>query len=376
MSAAAERAGHADWGEDAFAEPLTLLIESSLATARLSETGRGVLRSVLLRHLRNRLDLRARLDRRPQAGQTQLEAPIVITGLPRTGTSVLHNLLAQDPRHRFLRLWEGLHPVPPEPGHGPDEATLMGQAETWLERFYAMAPGFRAVHPLTPQGPEECDALLQNSFASQHFDDMFDAEAYSRWFYGADLRREYAYYALQLRLLSSGPGAPKRWVLKSPGHLGHLDALLRALPGARVLHCHRDPARAVPSYASLILTVRRPNTDAICPERLGEQALARCTKAMTRALRVRAAAEERSFLDVSFPALVADPVRTVARVYEWLGIALDPAVEASMRRWLAENPRDRHGSHDYDPRAFDLPRERTRAAFGDYLDRFESFCVG
>ncbi|MGI8411572.1 MAG: sulfotransferase family protein [Solirubrobacteraceae bacterium] len=374
MSAAAARAGYDNWDQDGFVEPLTLLIESSLATGHLSETGRRVLRSVLLRHLRNRLDVRAHLDRRPQAAHRQLEAPIVITGLPRTGTSLLHNLLAQDPRHRFLRLWEGLHPTAPEPGQGPDEATLVRQAERWLERFYALAPGFRAVHPLTPQGPEECDALLQNSFTSQHFDDMFDAEAYSRWFHAADLQREYAYYALQLRLLSSDRDAHRRWVLKSPGHLGHLDALLGTLPGARVVHCHRDPAQAVPSYASLILTVRAPNTEAISPERIGEQALARCTAAMSRALRVRAGAEESSFYDLSFRALVADPIRTVTRLYAWLGTRLDPQVEASMRRWLAENPRDRHGSHDYDPVAFELPQERVRAALRDYLDRFESFC--
>ncbi len=374
MSAAAEQAGADDWGDEGFTEPLGLLIDACRATGQLSATGWRVLRSVLLRHLRNRLYLQAYVTRRPDAAQTPLDSPIVITGLPRTGTTVLHNLLALDPRHHVLTLWQALHPVPPEAGQEPDEATLVRQAETWLKRFYAMAPGFRTVHPLTARGPEECDALLQNAFASQHFDDMFDAEAYSRWFYETDLDREYAYYALQLRVLSSRPGARTRWVLKSPGHLGQLAALLRALPGARIVHCHRDPALAVGSYASLIATVRRPNSDVRSPQRIGEQALQRCTIAMNRALRVRARQDERSFFDVSLPALVAEPVETVARIYEWLGIPRDATAEAAMRRWLAENPRDRHGSHEYDTGAYGLSADRTRAAFGGYLDRFGALC--
>ena len=375
MSAAAERAGLDRWGDEGFIAPLSLLVGSCEATGHLSSTGRRVLRSVLLRHLRNRLELQAFLDRRPQPAQAPLEAPLVVTGLPRTGTSLLHNLLAVDPRHRFLPLWRALHPVPSEPGHGPDEATLLGQAETWLERFYAMAPEFRAIHPLTSTGPEECDALLQNAFASQHFDDMFDAEAYSRWFYETDLDREYSYYALQLRTLTPGREAHKRWVLKSPGHVGQIDALRRALPGVRIVHCHRDPARAVPSYAGLILTVRRPNSEPLSPARVGEQALWRSATAANRALYARARSDADSFFDVSFPDLVADPIDTVARIYEWLGTSLEPDAEASMRRWLVENPQDRHGTHEYDPFVFDLPPERVRAEFAAYLDRFEPLCV-
>ncbi|HWF35486.1 MAG TPA: sulfotransferase, partial [Solirubrobacteraceae bacterium] len=355
---------------------LSLLIESTLATGRLSPTGEEVLRSALLRHLRNRLYMQAHLERRPHAADTPLDAPLIVTGLPRTGTTLLHNLLAQDPRHRFLPLWRALHPVPEEAPHGPDEVTLAGQAETWLERFYAMVPGFRAIHGLTPCGPEECDALLQNAFASQHFDDMFDAEAYSRWFYETDLDREYAYYALQLRLLTPGREANKRWVLKSPGHLGQLDALRRALPGARIVHCHRDPARAAASYASLIITVRRPNSEPLSPERIGEQALWRGATAMTRALRVRAGPDDGSFFDVSYADLVAHPIATVTRIYEWLGAApLDPVAETAMRRWVAENPPDRHGAHSYDPRFFDLPADRVRSQFVAYLDRFEPLCA-
>jgi len=365
--------GHDDWGDQGFVEPLGLLLEGCRATGQLNEMGSRVLRSVVLRHLRNRLYVQAYLDRRPEAAGRHLERPLVVTGLPRTGTSLLHNLLAQDPQHRFLRLWEALHPVPPEDADGPDEATLVQQAETWLQRFYAMAPDFQAIHPLTARGPEECDALLQNAFASLHFDDMFDAEAYSRWFHSATLEREYAYYALQLRVLSPDPAATRRWLLKSPGHLGHLDALLKALPGAVILHCHRDPARAVASYASLITTVRRPNSHEVSPAAVGEQALHRCANALDRALRARTAAGEQHFVDVSFPGLVADPVGTVRGIYERLDAQLDEQVAAAMGRWVADHPADRHGKHRYDGECFALPAQRVREAFAAYRERFAPY---
>lgn len=375
MARAAESVGREDWGDPQFVEPLSLLVEGCLRTGRLTTVGQKVLRSVVLRHLRNRLSIQGYLDRWPGTPERALGRPLVITGLPRTGTSLLHNLLARDPQHRFLRLWEALHPIPPD-GDELDEPTLVRQAETWLERFYAIAPQFKAIHPLTPRGPEECDALLQNAFASQHFDDMFDAPAYSEWFNSGQLQREYHYYALQLRVLSPEQSPDRRWLLKSPGHLGHLDALLSALPGAVVLHCHRDPAQAVVSYASLITTVRSPHMADVSPAAVGEQALGRCANTIDRALRVRAQAGEHQFVDVSYPALVADPVGTVRRIYTRLDARLGDDLADTMRRWVASHPADRHGKHRYDAERFGLTGQRIRSAFAAYLERFASSLAG
>jgi hypothetical protein len=374
MAAAAAQVGHDAWGDQSFLAPLELLTGAALASGRLTGTGRRVLRSALLRHLRNRLHLQEFLGRHPPAARAPLHQPIVITGLPRTGTTVLHNLLALDRRNRFLRLWEALHPIPPEAAREPDEAELVRQAETWLERFYAIAPAMREIHPLSPSGPEECDALLQNAFASQHFDDMFDAEGYSRWFYAERLEVEYDYYALQLRVLAAHGPEHERWVLKSPGHLAHLDELLRALPAARIVHCHRDPAQSVPSYADLILNVRRPNVECLTKESAGRQALERSAASAARALAAREQIDPERLLDVSFPDLVRDPLATVARLYEWIGVSLPPELEASMRRWLKHSTRHRYGQHRLDPSHFDLPPARARAPFAAYLERFGRLC--
>lgn len=369
LAEATRLAGHDDWGDTGFVEPLGLLIDSCRATGDLTADGWRVLKSVLLRHLRNRLYLNAYLDRHAEGRRTGLGSPLVITGLPRTGTSLLHNLLAQDPRHRYLRLWEALHPVPPDDDGGGDEERLVGQAERWLDRFYARVPEFRTIRPLTPRGPEECDRLLQNAFASLHFQDMFDARAYADWFTHGDLTGAYEYYALQLRVLGGDRG-DRRWVLKSPGHLGHLDELLRVLPDARVLHCHRHPSEAVPSYASLVRAIRRPNTQVVSPTVVGDQALDRCATAVGRALEVRAAADTGRFFDVSFRELTADPLGVVARIYDWLDTSLDDPTIRAMRRWLADHPSGRRGVHRYDPSRFGLRADRVRPAFTTYLRRF------
>jgi hypothetical protein len=367
---AAARAG-ASPGHLPFTENLELLVSSSLRTGRLNGTGVKVLHKAALRHLRNLCYLQAYVDAHPDTPRRGLPGAVVVTGLPRTGTTLLHNLLSLDPATRFLRLWEALHPVPPGPD-GPSVEALQAQAEGWLDAFYRIVPEFRAIHPATPSGPEECDALLQNTFASQHFDDMFDAEEYSAWFATAPMAGEYEHYALQLRALSAASPPGTRWALKSPSHLGHLDALLDALPGCRVLVCHRDPRQAVASYASLIFAVRRPYTDEASPAVVGRQALQRASTAMRRALEVRDRAGGAPFVDVSYPELSRDPVATVQALYRQLGRSLDGEVEERMRQWVGENPRHKHGAHRYDLARFGLAEAEVDAAFAPYVERFAS----
>ena len=370
LEEAASRAGGAELEDLSFVPTLELLLASCRRTAALNATGEVVLRQTVLRHLRNRLYLQAHVRDHPDVPSRPLRCAVVVTGLPRTGTTLLHGLLAVDPRSRVLRLWEALHPVPPHEEGRHSRAALVAQAESWLARFHQLAPTFRAIHALTAEGPEECDALLQNAFASQHFDDMFDARDYSAWLQQADLRQEYAYYALQLRALSEGLGAGQKWVLKSPSHLGHLDALLEACPGALVVHCHRHPAQCVPSYASLILAVRQPSSDAVSPEVVGRQALERCALAARRALEVRASSPPERFFDVAYADLVRDPLATVRALYERMGRPLATELESEMRRWLADHPQHGHGVHRYTPAQFGLAPEAVGEALAGYVEKF------
>jgi hypothetical protein len=372
MDEAASRAGQDDWGDIGFTHPLTLLIEGCRETARLTPSGWDVLRRTILRHLSNRLALQGHMSTPGFSSRFPVQ-PLVVTGLPRTGTTLAHNLLAQDDHLRVLRLWEALRPAPPtalSPAERAETQRLrVRQAETWLERTYAMVPGLQAIHPATAEGPEECDVLLQNSFASLHFDDMWNAEQYSTWFATADLREEYRYYARQLALLAGTDDGLTRWLLKSPGHLGHLDALFEALPDAVIVQCHRHPAQAVASWASLVRAVRAPHTAVLDLEVVGRQALARAWRATERAMQVRDT-RPQAFVDVSYERLVGRPAMVVTDVYDRLGRPLQPPAEGRMRRWLGDNLQHAHGPHNYGLDEFGLRFDEVAERFAPYLDRF------
>src|SRR5215471_13935433 len=286
MHEAAVRAGSEDWGDRGFVAPLALLVDSACESASLTTQGVRVLRSVVLRHLRNRLLIREyAAANQSVATRPAPSRPIIVTGLPRSGTTVLHELLALGTDARVLHLWQALCPVPP--ANEGERHARTESAQRWLDSFDAGVTGFRRIHAISgPDGPEECDVLLQNSFASQHFDDMFDAPAYSAWLATADLATAYREYALQLALVASMDGSGGVFVLKSPSHLGHLEALATVLPDAVFVLCHRRPGETVSSYASLITTLRRAYSDDVSPQRVGEQALQRCTVALSRALAV------------------------------------------------------------------------------------------
>jgi hypothetical protein len=369
MDDASAASGLSDWGDQSFSATLELLVESCRATAELTPEGWEVLRKVAVRHLRNQLYLQDFLRAHPATPSLPLTAPVVITGLPRTGTTLLHNLLALDPENRVLRFWEGLHPVPPGPD-GEGVEAMVGQAERWLERLYALTPAFRAIHHSTARGPEECDALLQNTFASQHFDDMFRAEAYSQWLNHSDLAEEYGYFKLQLQTLATTDERPRQWVLKSPGHLGYLDTVLGTFPGAVVVHCHRRPDEAVSSYASLVQAVRAPHTARASPGDIGRHALNRCTVALDRALRARQRHGDDRFVDVAYTTLVTDPIGAVVDLYARLGRSLDGGTAEAMRRWLADNPQAHHGRHRYTPAQFGLSAAEVSRRMAGYGERF------
>ena len=368
LEEARAQTGLTDTGAPAFTDTLQTLIASCEQTAALNDTGWSVLAKSTRRHLRNRLSLQAALRANPSLARAGIRGPIVITGLPRTGTTLLHHLLALDPAHRVLRGWEALHPVPPAAG-GPSEASLVEQAESWLAGLYRLVPGFEAIHAATAHSPEECDPLFRNTFAGWHFEIMFDARAYSAWLARADLTAEYADYATQLRVLAGADETEATWVVKWPGHLGHLDALLATFPDAIVVHCHRHPREAIPSFASLVRTVREAYSDAVSPAAIGPQWLSRWAAATDRALRAREAAPER-FVDVAYHALAADPVAEVRGVYQRLGRSLDPAAEDRMRAWLADNPRHKHGVHRYRLEQFGLSEDGVQGAFSEYLRHF------
>src|SRR5215510_8304301 len=313
MAAAQRRTGLSDWGDEGFREALRRLLDAYERTAKVHLLGRLAIRRECLRLLSNRLRIQDELKRCPRIEQTPVRKPLVIVGLPRTGTTVLHHLLAQDPLARVPRLWELLEPSPsPHPETAARDPRIT-RAEQMIRHAFALAPHFSALHPLSASGPEECIFLFQNTFMSVVFDAYSEVPEYMAWLLQQDLTPAYQFYKLQLQVLQwRWPGT--HWVLKAPHHLFFLDVLLTVFPDVCVVHTHRDPTTALASLCSLMATARRFYSDDVADQHLGAPCLALWGTALDRMLHVRAAADPARFYDLQYEDLLANPVEAVHRI--------------------------------------------------------------
>jgi len=366
-SEACERAGLADFGEPVYREGLDVLL-AELAGAELSDLGRMVWRGRLLSHLVQRLRVVDYLARHPEIERQAVPAPVFMVGLPRTGTTALSHLLAQDPATRSLRVWESAQPVPPPETATEHSDPRIEAAAKQLETMRQLSPRLASMHEDTPTGPTENHDLLGMSFRTFHFEGMSFLPGYVAWWLGCEMAPAYRFLRRTLQLLQ-WRCPPTRWQLKSPPDSFCLDAILAVFPDARFVMTHRDPAAVLGSVCSLIATMYEMTGTPPPPDRLGASELGSWTEAMRRLLAVRARVGEARFADVHFHELVADPTATIVAAYAKLGLPWTHAAEHAIRAWAAANPRGRHGEHRYQLEDWGLDRSGVRAAFRDYTER-------
>jgi hypothetical protein len=374
LVAAARRAsGLFDFVDESFHDPLRRLLASLEAEARLHPLGRMLLRQSLVRALVNRLRLEELSERHPEIRAQPVEAPVFIVGLQRTGTTLLHRLLTCDPALRPLLSWEALNPAPfpaarsirrTRPGRDP----RMRLAETAERGLRYLAPDFFAIHPVEAHAPEEDVLLLDLTFVSPTADATLRVPSYSAWLRDTDQGPAYRYFRRIIQLLLWQ--RPGRWLGKTPHHLENLDALLDVFPDAKVIQTHRDPARVVASFCSMMAHGRALFSDRVDARELGAQLADRAVRAVTRAISVRHGAAQGAFLDVAYADVVADPMKEIRRIYDFLGLSLAPATEASMQRWLGANPQDKRGVHRYRLEDFGLDAAVLERRFEPYRSRF------
>jgi hypothetical protein len=368
VDSARRRTGLDDFGEPAFGEGLALLCEALAAEARLNDLGRVIWKQRLLGYLVQRLRIEDWYRRHPEIDAQDIVAPIFVVGLPRTGTTALSNLLAQDPETRSLRVWESNEPTPPPEAARQHDDPRIAMATQALEMMRAVAPKLASMHEDAPTGPTENQDLLGLSFRTYHFEGMAAVPSYTRWWFHCDMAPAYRYHRRVLKLLQ-WRCPPTRWHLKSPPDAFALDAVVAAYPDARFVMTHRDPARVLPSVCSLISTVHELTGEPPDPVRLGATQVEAWTEGMRRALDFRRRAGERRFTDVHFADLTADPLGTLRRAYAALGLPLTEPAEGRMRTWIAANPRAKHGEHHYTLEEFGLAADSVRAAFRFYTER-------
>lgn len=371
LAAARRRAGLEDFGDERFRDPLRRLLAAFESEARLTVFGRMLARTDLLRLLENRLRMTAVHHAHAEIAEAPVLSPLFILGLPRTGTSILHELLALDPENRVPMTWEVMHPWPP-----PEAATFATDPRiAAVERHFSgidrVLPDFKKIHPMGACLPQECVALTAHDFATMVYHTTHRVPSYQAWLEAADLRWVYASHRRQLQYLQwKVPAA--RWVLKSPGHLWALDALLAVYPDARIVQTHRDPLKVVASLASLVTVLRSLASDAIDPDEIAIDWTTRLARGLERTMRLRAARAlpATQVFDVHFPVFMADPIGTVGRIYAHFGLTLGAEAETRMRRFLAENPADKHGAHAYTLAAAGLDVATERRRYAAYQEHF------
>src|SRR6516162_8919909 len=359
-----------DFGATPFEEPLRNLLRACREEAELSLFGRFATRWDAVRFLSNLLRLREEERRAPEILEQQVERPIFIAGLPRSGTTFLHSLLAQDRANLVPRVWQLIHPYPPEePGAGPDLRPR--RVARQLRVFGLLAPEFRRMHPIDAFSPQECSEITAHVFASLRFDTTYHVPSYRRWLDEAGHLDAYRFHKRFLQHLQHQVGVAGRWVLKCPDHIFALGALRAVYPDAGVVLVHRDPLAVLLSVARLTEVLRRPFSRHVDRREIGRQDSDRWLAATE--LMIEAADEDRfemPILHIHHLDLVSDPMETVAALYRHFGRTLDASAAARISRLVEAKPNGGYGTHRSRLEEYGLDPVVQRERYARYMERF------
>jgi Sulfotransferase family len=361
VAAAVAHTGLEDFGDDSFREGIELLVASLRDEARLNARGEAFIYARIVTALSQRLQVEDWYRRHPEIDDVEFLPPLIGLGLPRTGSTALSVLLAQDPTIRYLRRWESSQPCPPPSTvTGPDPRIPMDEGNK---------VGSRAHVPTGTHAPMECLELMTLDFKSHIFQAFAQIPSYSTWLVEkADLTSTYAYQRRVMKLLSWGE-PPRPWRLKSPSHVLWLDALNEVFPDARFVMTHRDPTDVILSVADLYADIVGGFTDHLDRRYLGQLNVEHWSVGMQRALHFRDSGADNRFYDIDFRAMQADPIGEVRGLYGWLDEPVGDEFESRMRAWWAEAAAEREPSSHADPAAFGIDFDQVRPLFADYVAR-------
>ena len=363
-----------DFGNGSFREGLAVYCGSVSSEAQLNEIGVAAIHSNIVGSLVNRLKIVDWAGRHPEIAGERVDAPLVVIGMFRAGTTFLSYLLEQDEANRALLRWEAGDSVPPPSPSNYRAGERVEAARARGDMLEQLNPRMRAIHHEEPDGPTECIAVMSQDFKSLSWEAISNVPSYSRWLLATDQQPAYEYHRSVLQVLQSG-GVRGRWTLKSPHHAIALDALTAVYPDARLVLLHRDPVVLCASVCSLINTLSSTFSDADHRAYVAEHWVAMLEESIRRIEVFRAAHSKHRIIDVQYNDLVRDPVATVAAIYAALGNGesggLDPSARAAMTAYVAAHPKGEMGVHGYDLAEFGLdPAELAERVTG-YVDRYE-----
>jgi hypothetical protein len=370
IAAACEQTGVDDFGPDDYREGLTVLCQSINDEAQLSELGDAAVRGTVVGSLANRLRVVDWIRQHPEVADERIEAPIVVIGMFRAGTTFLSQLLDQDPRNRALLRWEANDSAPPPSPASFRSGPRVDAARLSNDLLEDINPRMRVIHHEDAAGPTECIAVMSQDFKSLSWEAITNVPAYSRWLLDVDHRSAYEYHRATLQVLQSG-GVRGQWTLKSPHHAIALEALTAVYPDARLVLLHRDPVVLCASVCSLITTLSGTFTDADHTAYVAEHWPAMLEESVRRIDAFRAAHPGRQIVDVQYADLVQDPLRTVDALYTACGVELDGRARDAIATYVNTHPKGQFGTHGYDLAEFGLDAGDLAERFAGYIDRYD-----
>jgi hypothetical protein len=368
LEAAKAKAKHDAFGDEWFLEPLGVLVQALNDEAQLSEIGHQMTERRLTALLVDRLRLRKLQAEHPEILDTEVQVAAEICGLPRTGSTLLHRLLAASPQLTSTLSWECSYPLP-FPGEGPEAEIRKEKAKAMMEMFLQLSPDFGDIHTVVWDGPEEDVLLLDRTFTAMSWDSFYWVPTYGIWLRSFDQAPAYRELREWLQVLQwqDKTRDGKKWVLKSPHHLTAADTVLDEFPDCKIVMTHRSPTSAVPSYASMVQAMTSQYSEKADPKLIGPYWSDRFRECLSGFAEVRARRPDR-FVDVPFKQTVSEPLETGTRVLAALGLDVTDADVKAFEDYLEVNRQERHGSHSYTAEDFGLSTEQLARDF-DFYER-------
>ena len=368
VNQAKRKTGLADFGDDGHLRALETLVGSINDEARLTATGRFIQKSRLAAALVQRLRIEDLLTTHPEIHDLALGKIVLVTGLQRSGTTLLQRLLGSHPEIEGVSGAEALYPVP-APRERASEADARDRHAKLAQRVISyLSPQFMAVHPIDHDQPDEDVLLLDLNFMSQSAEATMHVPSYSRWLEGQDHTRTYRYFLKVLKVLC-WQRPRSHWVLKTPHHMEYLDVFLKVFPDATIVQTHRDPRQALPSFCSMVAHGRGIFSDRVEPREVGRHWCRKTRRMVELTMQARDAADGARVLDVSYYDLLRDPVAELRRICRYAGIGFDDDAERAAAKYMRANPQNRFGKHVYRLGDFGLTEEVVEEAFSAYRQK-------
>lgn len=357
-------------GNPLFEEGFNKLVDSINTEADLNDIGIQAQQFRLIGVLSNMLRIEDAIQKNPEILDEKIVAPIVIVGLPRTGSTMTHRLLASDPNHTAMLWWEGRYPamLSEERRGNPSERMALGKAE--VDAVVAASPDALTIHPWDYKGADEEILLLEHTFFSTVPESFMRVPSYSKWVESQDHVHAYRQLKVMLQYLQwQNPGRDqKRWVLKSPHHLGFIDKLLLVFPDSKVIQTHRDPQETVPSFCSMCANLFEPLTNSYDKNKIGEHWATKLSKVLNHCMEVSNANPD-NFLNLDFLKMIKDPIAEMNNVYSFINEDFSDQAENAMQAWKEENQHEM-GSHRYSLEEFGLESTFIETNFSKYTNQY------